>query len=57
MQQVLHYSALHAAASLENDEVAKVLMHAGADVNAATQVTVALLHFPIYRHSHILREN
>lgn len=38
--QVLHYSALHAAAALENGEVTKVLVQAGADVNAMTQVCV-----------------
>ncbi|TYZ67063.1 hypothetical protein PybrP1_002981 [[Pythium] brassicae (nom. inval.)] len=41
---VLRYSALHAAASLENDAVTKVLVHAGANVNAATQNCETALH-------------
>lgn len=36
--QVLHYSALHAAAALDKDEITKVLVQAGANVNATTKV-------------------
>lgn len=50
--QVLHYSALHAAAALEKDEITKVLVQAGANVNATTKVHTN--HLPPVRRSLIL---